>query len=359
VVFQSSHGYTGETFINAGSLQFAQGGSTSSSFIRLGATSGLATAALTITDADGGTTVSNNINIRGQFGGGGAKTISATNTSGTNTYSGDIYLDDDVTTTVSSGGTLEFSGSVFELKGHYVTVEGSGNTIISKALTTNQVAAPAVCSKRGTGTLTLSNANNSYAGFTSVRAGKLVVSGTLMSGGGAVDAGDGTNPNTGTLAGNGTINRSVTLNKGGTLSPGSGANSVGTLTTNGQTWRGGGTYELDLSNSGHDEIHMSSLSVTATSSNKFTVQLVQPGMLSANNWVTVATGTGLSGWDPTKFELPPEHEIRAFDGTNEIAGPSFGGAFSIQVRAVPEPGALSFATGAAALTLIRRRRAAR
>ena len=173
VVYQSAHTYSGDTFVNAGSLQFAQSGSANSSIIRLGDTiTNSPVATVSITDADGGTTVASTIVVRPSASGTqGTRTISGTNTSGTNTFSGGIALDTVATiTATNAGGTLAFTGSTLELKTFGLLVNGAGNSTISNAITST--GAGNALTKSGTGTLTLSG-SNSYTGGTTVTAGTL------------------------------------------------------------------------------------------------------------------------------------------------------------------------------------------
>src|SRR5207249_201128 len=80
--------------------------------------------------------------------------------------------------------------------------------------------------KTGLGALRLSNAST-YAGGTTVSAGKLLVNNTTGSGTGT----GALTVNAGTLGGTGVIAGPVTLNAAGTLSPGADS-AIGTLTFN-------------------------------------------------------------------------------------------------------------------------------
>lgn len=132
VVFETSSTYSGDTFVENGTLSFAQGGSASSTYIRLGHTSGSATASLFIVDPDGGTTVSNGIEVRS--GSTGVKTIGGTNTSGNNAFTGSITLNDFVRVSAAAGGSVTFSG-VISGSGMGVTKIGDGVVILSGANT--------------------------------------------------------------------------------------------------------------------------------------------------------------------------------------------------------------------------------
>jgi autotransporter-associated beta strand protein len=177
VIFNSGHTYTGDTFVNAGALQFNSGASASTANIRVGATSGSASAKLAIAS---GATVSNNTVIRP--GSSGTKSIESLATSGTATHSGSIYLDAGLTTQSASGGTLAFTGSAFDLKNQTLTIDGSGATTISSVLTNSTGSGK--LTKTGAGTATLSSTGlQSYSGATTVNAGTLNVSGLLFNNG--------------------------------------------------------------------------------------------------------------------------------------------------------------------------------
>ena len=169
VVFGAANSYSGETFVNAGKLQFAQGGSTASSVLRVGDTTGTASAELSIIDADGGTTVGNVINVRP--GSSGVKTISAANTLGTNTFSGAIFLDADAAIATAAGGTLAFTGATFDLKNQTLTVGGAGTTTIGGALQNSTGSGKVIMN--GTGTLNIAGAGANYMGATTVSNGRL------------------------------------------------------------------------------------------------------------------------------------------------------------------------------------------
>lgn len=132
VVYGAANTYTGDTFINAGSLSFAAGSSLSGGTLQLGDTNATgAAAALRISDLDGGTTISRPIVVRA--GSTGVKTIGATNTSGTNTFSGAVTLNDNVNVDVANGGTLAMTGIISGAK--TVTKTGDGLLTLGAANT--------------------------------------------------------------------------------------------------------------------------------------------------------------------------------------------------------------------------------
>ncbi|MBC8126265.1 MAG: hypothetical protein H8M99_03845 [Gloeobacteraceae cyanobacterium ES-bin-144] len=93
VVFNSAHSYSGDTFINAGKLQFASGGSAANTTIRIGDTSGTVGAEFDLTSATGGQSLANTIVSRLGGAGYAARIIDSQNTSGTNALTGVIALD--------------------------------------------------------------------------------------------------------------------------------------------------------------------------------------------------------------------------------------------------------------------------
>lgn len=121
---------------------------------------------------------------------------------------------------------------------------------VSHNITLNGVlSGPGSLVKRGSGTLTLTNANI-YTGSTTVSNGTLVVNGS------STDASVLVLTN-GTLGGSGIINSAVTI-QGGTLAPGAGTNAAGTVLTinNTLTLNPGSTnvMKLSIDNSTNDSV---------------------------------------------------------------------------------------------------------
>ena len=127
-----SNTYTGETQINAGNLDIANGGSISaSSSIYLGTGTTTDSAQLTLGKSDGGQTFSNNFTINPTSSGAtddSKRIIAGNNTSGTNTYSGTITVNSDATISAASGGTLAFG--LLENDSTVRTVHSAGNGTI-------------------------------------------------------------------------------------------------------------------------------------------------------------------------------------------------------------------------------------
>ena len=170
VVIQSTNSYTGNTEIDAGRVEVKSGtiGNNSQVYVGNGGATGTA-ATLLLTDADGGLTVGNTININP--GNGSNRTIGGTNTSGTNTFSGLIKLDGSsgqnrsVNLTAAAGGTVAFTNAI----------SGAGQNV----------------TKIGDGTVVLSG-TNTYSGSTTVNAGTLTAtSGSMVSVGGPITINNG------------------------------------------------------------------------------------------------------------------------------------------------------------------------
>jgi autotransporter-associated beta strand protein len=107
----ASQSYTGDSLVNAGSLRIDAGGSLGGTIVRLGASTGSSSPTLYISDIDGGTSENVAVVVRGS---GGTKIIGGLNTSGVNTFSGAINLDENVTFSAATGGRVDFSGQILD-----------------------------------------------------------------------------------------------------------------------------------------------------------------------------------------------------------------------------------------------------
>ena len=112
LILSGANTYTGDTRIAAGNLQIASAGSISSSstiYVGNGGTADIAQ--LTLGKSDGGQTIANAMTVNPTSGGATDYTkriISGANTSGANTFSGTITVNNDVSLSAASGGTLAF-----------------------------------------------------------------------------------------------------------------------------------------------------------------------------------------------------------------------------------------------------------
>ena len=171
VIYSAANSYTGATFVNAGKLQFNTGGTANSSTINIGDTAAGTTNAEMAVGAvasAGGQSLSSPIIIRS--GNSGTATISAQNTSGTNTLSGTITANKAVTITSAAGGTLALTGTSLTAAANLVTFSGAGN--ITLGTTANGFSSTAGFTHNGSGTLNISNSQvTNLSGTINVGAG--------------------------------------------------------------------------------------------------------------------------------------------------------------------------------------------
>ena len=222
----------------------------SSAVVQLGATSGSANANFSLADSDGGLSISRSIVVRG--GSSGTKTISSTNSSGTNTLSSLISLDNNVTLSSASGGTLELSGNLEDglATGAFgVAIAGSGKVVFSGAsnnsgitgytvnngatLSMNKSSADSVQS-----TLTIDSGGTAeFAASNQLGASASIVNnGTLATGSSSLTDSFASLSNSGTISGNGTLTASTYTLSGGTVNANLGAgtlNITGNVALNG------------------------------------------------------------------------------------------------------------------------------
>ena len=177
-ILSGTNTYSGDTEVLAGDLRFDSGGTSNNSTIRLGATSGTDLAALTLGGANiAGNNVGSAIEVRS--GSTGTKVMRQIDTTGTNTFSGAITLNDDLTLESATGGTLLFQGGSFDVKTNALTVDtrlyGSGalgtanNVNMQGTVTINEVLGSSSATggslvKDGSNTLILQGTSNNYTG---------------------------------------------------------------------------------------------------------------------------------------------------------------------------------------------------
>ncbi|ASM74311.1 outer membrane protein IcsA autotransporter [Pseudosulfitobacter pseudonitzschiae] len=354
-----SNGYTGLTDVAGGTLAVTGGGTLASNLIQLngGATFltdggalnsgtimlvngagttarltgdetvyGIATAAGTILDLDGGTvTMIANPTLAGSVTGTGGITASGTSAnitlSGANDYTGattitggGILRVDNGAAIVDTGavdvvagtfellanetiGTLAGAGSV-ALNANTLAVAGAGSTGFS-----GSVGGTGGLNKSGSGTLTLSGTND-YTGTTSINGGTLRVdNGVAIIDTGAVDVVAGTfellaNETIGTLAGAG----SVALNANTLTVAGAGST--------GFSGSAGGTGGLSKSGSG---------TLTLSGTNDYTgTTSINGGTLRVDNGVAIAD-TGAVEVSSGTFELLADETIGTLTGAGSVA----------------------------------------
>ena len=160
VISTAAHTYSGNTYIDEGEFWIGQN-ATVSGTIDVGASAQVANVSkLFISDADGGTTAANNITV--QTGNTDTRFIGTLNTSGTNTYSGNITLNSGVVLETASGGTMNTTGVISGTGAIYNKNTGrlllSGNNTFSGGsfLSANSTTLLGHDKGLGTGTIELS-----------------------------------------------------------------------------------------------------------------------------------------------------------------------------------------------------------
>ena len=177
------------------------------------------------------------------------------------TITADVGVNNSQAWTNNSGNLFTISGDI-ALQGNNLTVNGTGNTLISGVIA--GVANGSTLTKDGSGTLTLTG-NDTFTRGTTVNGGTLLVNNTAGSGAVMVN-------NVGsTLGGIGTISGAVTVNAGANIAPGNGGNNTGILTTGALTLASTSNFRVDINGatvgSGYDRLNVATGGVTITNSN--------------------------------------------------------------------------------------------
>lgn len=241
VNFNGANTYTGDTFIVAGKLVLGSTGSIATgSTLQLGQTTGTAAATLEYGATSGGQTIANNLTVRS--GSSGTKTLSVLNTSGTQTFTGAVTLNDNLTLSAAAG-TQAFNTSSFDVTNKTLTVNTAGTTTLGNALTSS-LGTGGVLIKDGAGTLVLSSTSNTYTGTTNTA---LAANGTRINAGTLAIAGDGSlglAPSTAVsnvqFTGNGTLRFDSATTLGATRNIAVGAGLTATFNNNGNAVTIGG-----------------------------------------------------------------------------------------------------------------------
>ncbi|MGA7273768.1 MAG: autotransporter-associated beta strand repeat-containing protein [Candidatus Udaeobacter sp.] len=245
--------------------------------------------------------------------------------------------------TNNSSNLFTVSGGV-ALSGDNLTVNGTGNTLISGNIA--GAGAGSILTKDGNGTLTLTGTEAITGGIT-VNGGTLLMNTVNTSNQPLTVNNAGT-----TLGGTGTIGGSVSVGAGANLAPGNGGNTAGTLTMQGPlTLASGSNFRVDINGTTagtFDQVVVNTSTVTIGGSNL----VVHVGTtLSLNQTfqiLTVGSGSAISG---TFAGIPQGGHVTADNGTvfsvSYIGGS--GNDIVLTVVAAPVPEASTWMGGALAI----------
>jgi autotransporter-associated beta strand protein len=183
-----------------------------------------------------------------------------------------------------------------------LTINASNGANEGKRLFTGSLSSVNNLTFTGTGTQVFAGSNG-YTGPTAVNGGTLLVNGSQANTATTVAA-------AGKLGGTGILAGSVACH--GTLAPGS--NGVGNLTVNNTlTMAAGSKLAWDVSNwtgaagTGWDKLTVTSLNITATSSNRITIRTADLALANFSEagtaFVIVQTSAGITGFSADKFTV--------------------------------------------------------
>jgi hypothetical protein len=265
--------------------------------------------------------------------------------------------------TTLTGGTWEVLGTAtLNFNGRTVATLGPGTTVVLNGTSPTFTALDSLTTNTGTLRVLGGKTFNPTAA-------SVTTAGTIEVGAGSTFAKSINVQAGGLLQGAGTVTGAVTV--GGTVAPGNAVTPIGTLATGGQTWAGGGVYEISyIRNTGafvagtdNDFLTATgSLTVTATPANKFHLHMsyAGPPQPGAPQISTIKIATFAGG-------VPASFDLNAFqlEGDLFVGGSAFnltpvGNDVFLTFTPVPEPGSLLLvgAAGAGALAALSRRRRA-
>ncbi|MDF1791192.1 MAG: DUF4347 domain-containing protein, partial [Thalassobaculaceae bacterium] len=255
--------YTGTTTVSGGTLSVSTDSNLGTGSVALSGGS------LTVT---GATTIDNDISGTGGLTKTGTDTVIL---SGTNTYSGGTTVNGG-TLQVSGGNALADAGSVTVSTGATLDLSGTSETIGS--LTGNGTV------NIGTGTLTLTDAASTNFSGSISGTGTIAGAGTYTVASGA------------TLKGTSTFSTAVTISNGGTIAPG---NSPGKISTGDLTLANGSTASMEINGTTagtlYDQIAVTGTvtisSATLSLTFGYTPSLGDSYILIENDGVDAVTGT--------------------------------------------------------------------
>ena len=169
------------------------------------------------------------------------------------------------TVEITSADTVAISGTTTIATDGALTIDSGGSLTSGVVSNKNSLIVASGGALRSTSFTTASASTTRVDGTLSLGASTAIVSGAKLFGGGKITG------------------STLTLNSGAIVSAGAAGSGPAKLTSSAQKWNGGATDQVDIATAtatagvGYDELSLSSLAVTATSSTPFIVQLVSLG----------------------------------------------------------------------------------
>ena len=248
------------------------------------------------------------------------------------TISAPLALNNSQAWTNNSGNLFTVSGNV-NLGGNAVTVNGTGDTLISGNVSGMGSVSDLI--KDGSGTLTLTG-TNTYGGGTAVNGGTLLANSI-----GATGAGSVTVSNAGTTLGGTGIISAVQAGAGTNIAPGNGGNNTGILSTGQLTLLSNSNFRVDINGtapgSGYDILNTAIGgigSVTITNSN---LVVTVATTLSVGQTFTILIKNSLGPITGTFAGIPQGGTVTGSNGTVFSVSYTGGDGNDIVLTAIQAP----------------------